>query len=105
MILKIKGKEYQVDQDGFLVNGIADYTEEWAEYVSRTEAVESLTDEHKLVIKSLQDYYNENGIAPMVRSLSKVTGFPLKKIYQLFPTGPGKGACKIAGLPKPSGCV
>ncbi|HPS25746.1 MAG TPA: TusE/DsrC/DsvC family sulfur relay protein, partial [Bacteroidales bacterium] len=27
------------------------------------------------------------------------------EIYELFPSGPGKGACKIAGLPKPTGCV
>ena len=43
--------------------------------------------------------------APMVRILSKVTGFKLKHIYELFPSGPGKGACKMAGLPKPTGCV
>ncbi|MGA7876136.1 MAG: TusE/DsrC/DsvC family sulfur relay protein [Desulfoferrobacter sp.] len=23
----------------------------------------------------------------------------------MFPSGPGKGACKMAGLPKPTGCV
>lgn len=41
----------------------------------------------------------------MVRVLSKVTKFKLKHIYELFPSGPGKGACKMAGLPKPTGCV
>jgi TusE/DsrC/DsvC family sulfur relay protein len=41
----------------------------------------------------------------MVRILSKVTGFKLKHIYELFPSGPGKGACKMAGLAKPTGCV
>ncbi len=54
---------------------------------------------------ALQDYYKKNGIAPMVRILSKVTGFKLKHIYELFPSGPGKGACKMAGLAKPTGCV
>ena len=29
----------------------------------------------------------------------------LKKIYDLFPSGPAKGACKLAGLSKPTGCV
>jgi tRNA 2-thiouridine synthesizing protein E len=41
----------------------------------------------------------------MIRKLCKDTGFQLKYIYELFPSGPAKGACKIAGLPKPTGCV
>ncbi|MBW2144040.1 MAG: TusE/DsrC/DsvC family sulfur relay protein, partial [Deltaproteobacteria bacterium] len=69
------------------------------------EGIEEMTDEHKKVIDVLQDYYKKNGIAPMVRILSKVTKFKLKYIYELFPSGPGKGACKMAGLPKPTGCV
>ena len=47
----------------------------------------------------------ETQIAPMVRILSKNTGYKLKEVYELFPSGPGKGACKMAGLPKPTGCV
>jgi tRNA 2-thiouridine synthesizing protein E len=35
----------------------------------------------------------------------KKTGIDLKQIYELFPGGPAKGACKVAGLPKPTGCV
>ena len=45
------------------------------------------------------------GIAPMIRKLCKETGFPLKRIYELYPSGPAKGACKVAGLAKPTGCV
>ena len=66
---------------------------------------DKLPRKHWKVINVLQDYYKKNGIAPMVRILSKVTGFKLKYIYELFPSGPGKGACKMAGLPKPTGCV
>ena len=40
----------------------------------------------------------------MVRILSKNTGYKLKEVYELFPSGPGK-SCKMAGLPKPTGCV
>jgi TusE/DsrC/DsvC family sulfur relay protein len=47
----------------------------------------------------------EFGIAPMIRKLCKETGFKLNEIYGLFPSGPAKGACKLAGLPKPTGCV
>jgi tRNA 2-thiouridine synthesizing protein E len=53
----------------------------------------------------LNAYYKEFGTAPMIRKVTKETGFDLKTIYKLFPTGPAKGACKLAGLPKPTGCV
>ncbi|MGB9105146.1 MAG: TusE/DsrC/DsvC family sulfur relay protein [Terriglobales bacterium] len=35
----------------------------------------------------------------------KETGYKLNGSYPLFPSGPAKGACKLAGLPKPTGCV
>ncbi len=57
------------------------------------------------VMKFLRDYYLEYGVAPMIRKLCKSTGFKLDKIYELFPTGPAKGASKVGGLPKPTGCV
>jgi len=99
-----KGQTFEIDEDGFLQN-FDDWSEEWVDYVKEFEGIKELTDEHWKVINFLQDYYKKNGIAPMVRILSKVTGFKLKKIYELFPSGPGKGACKMAGLPKPTGCV
>ncbi|HQM75563.1 MAG TPA: TusE/DsrC/DsvC family sulfur relay protein, partial [Candidatus Saccharicenans sp.] len=42
---------------------------------------------------------------PMIRKMVNETGINLKHIYELFPSGPAKGACKVAGLPKPDGCV
>ena len=98
------GNAFEVDEDGF-IDSYENYNENWVQYVKQVEGIEELTDEHRLVIKTLQEYYEKNGIAPMVRVLSKVTGFKLKHIYELFPSGPGKGACKMAGLPKPTGCV
>ncbi len=71
----------------------------------KEEEIEKLTDEHWAVINYIRQYYLENNIAPMVRKLCKNTGLSLKKIFELFPSGPAKGACKIAGLPKPDGCV
>ena len=98
------GKNFTVDEDGF-IDSFDSWCEEWVQWVKTQEGIEELTDEHRKVIDVLQDYYKKNGIAPMVRILSKVTGFKLKHIYELFPSGPGKGACKMAGLPKPTGCV
>jgi len=99
-----EGKSFSVDEDGF-IDDYTNWSEEWVQFVKKEEGIDELSDEHRLVINTLREYYEKNGIAPMVRVLSKVTGFKLKHIYELFPSGPGKGACKMAGLPKPTGCV
>ena len=103
-IVEYGGKTFTVDEDGF-IDDYKTWSEEWVEYVKTQEGIKELTEEHRNVINVLREYYEKNGIAPMVRVLSKVTGFKLKHIYELFPSGPGKGACKMAGLPKPTGCV
>lgn len=102
--VEFQGKSFTVDEDGF-IESYSEFSEEWVQWVKKEEGIDELNDEHRQVIKVLQDYYEKNGIAPMVRILSKLTGFKLKHIYELFPSGPGKGACKMAGLPKPTGCV
>ena len=38
-------------------------------------------------------------------SSGKTSGVPVKELYQLFPKGPAKLAAKIAGIPKPRGCI
>ena len=102
--LELDGTTYQVDEDGFLEN-----PEIWTEKVgcdfATTEGVDNMTDEHWVVVNYIRDYYQQFGTAPMIRKLCKQTKMDLKKIYELFPSGPAKGACKIAGLPKPTGCV
>lgn len=102
--IEVNGKSIEVDEDGFIVDP-AEWNEAIAAYLAKVEEVEELTEDHWKVIKYLQDYYKDFGIAPMIRKVTKETGFTLKEIYELFPTGPAKGACKIAGLPKPTGCV
>ena len=94
----------EVDEDGFLENP-EDWTEKIAMALASTEDVGELTENHWKVIHYLRDYFKQYGIAPMIRKLCKETGFTLKEIYDLFPSGPAKGACKVAGLAKPTGCV
>jgi tRNA 2-thiouridine synthesizing protein E len=103
-IFEVDGRAYEVDEDGFLQE-----PERWNEDVAKdfaqTEGITSLTEEHWKVISYIRNYYLQFGIAPMVRKLCKETGHKLNEVYQLFPSGPAKGACKLAGLPKPTGCV
>lgn len=103
-VIKLDGIEVEVDEDGFIQEPDK-WSEELAAVIAKAEEVDDLTEDHWKVINYLRSYYEEFGIAPMIRRLCKETGFQLKYIYELFPSGPAKGACKIAGLPKPTGCV
>ena len=94
----------EVDEDGFIQEPDG-WNEAVAAALATTEGIDALTDDHWKVMKYLRNYYLEFGVAPMIRKLCKETGFKLKEIYELFPSGPAKGACKLAGLPKPTGCV
>ncbi len=94
----------QVDEDGFMENPEL-WNNEVALALASTEDIADLTENHWKVINYLRDYSKQYGIAPMVRKLCKETGFQLKEIYDMFPSGPAKGACKVAGLAKPTGCV
>jgi tRNA 2-thiouridine synthesizing protein E len=94
----------EVDEDGFMEEPEI-WTQDIALALASTEGVDDLTEEHWKIVNYLREYYQQYGIAPMIRKLCKETGFPLKRIYELFPSGPAKGACKVAGLAKPTGCV
>ena len=94
----------EVDEDGFITNPEL-WDETIALAIASTEGIENLSDAHWTVIRYIRNYYDRYGIAPMVRKLCKETGCSLKDMYDLFPSGPAKGACRVAGLAKPTGCV
>ena len=94
----------EIDEDGFIQQP-DQWDEEVAAALAKTEGVDELGENHWKLVKYLRNYYLEFGVAPMIRKLCKETGFKLKYVYELFPSGPAKGACKVAGLPKPTGCV
>ena len=102
--LLVMGKQIEVDEDGFIVEPSL-WNEDIVKAFAKLGDVAELTENHWKVINYLRDYYQKFGIAPMIRKLCKETGFSLQKIYELFPRGPARGACKVAGLPKPTGCV
>jgi len=103
-IVEFQKTKFETDEDGFLIN-LEDWNESWMHFIKESEGIKEITEDHWRVIKVLQDYYRKNGTAPRMSVLIKNTGFKLKYIYELFPSGPGKGACRMAGLPKPTGCV
>jgi tRNA 2-thiouridine synthesizing protein E len=102
--IELGGKMLEVDEDGFIADP-AQWDEKVAGSLAVTEGVDALSETHWKLVNYLRDYYLKYNIAPMIRKVCKDTGLPLKQIYELFPSGPAKGACKVAGLPKPTGCV
>ncbi len=102
--IEVNGQTVELDEDGFLVN-LDQWNEDVAKYLAKEEGIDELNEDHWKLINYLKGYFTEYGIAPMVRKMTKESGYSLKEIYDLFPSGPAKGACKIAGLPKPTGCV
>ena len=103
-IFEFQEFKLDVDDDGFLEQPEI-WNNEVALALASTEGLIELSDDHWKVINYLRDYFKQYGIAPMIRKLCKETGYNLKQIYELFPSGPAKGACKVAGLSKPTGCV
>lgn len=102
--IEYKGRVFAVNEDGFLTD-YDSFDEDWITLVAEQEKVQAVTPDHHVVLNVIRGYYEENGIAPMLRILTAASGFDIKYIYQLFPTGPGKGACRMAGLPKATGCI
>lgn len=110
MSYQYNGEEIEADEEGYITD-LNIWNKDLAGQIAEAEKID-MTDEHWEVVNFLRDYYEEYQIAPAVRVLVKAVGKSLGKdkgnnkyLYKLFPYGPAKQACKIAGLPKPTGCV
>ncbi|HEX4397584.1 MAG TPA: TusE/DsrC/DsvC family sulfur relay protein [Trebonia sp.] len=98
------GTRVAVNDEGFFTDP-AQWREEMAPLLARQEGITELTERHWQVIKFMRHEYDIKGTGPTVRVLGKTSGVSVKELYQLFPHGPAKEAAKIAGIPKPRGCV
>jgi TusE/DsrC/DsvC family sulfur relay protein len=98
------GHDVLVNDEGFF-EAPDEWSEEMAPEIARAEGIDSLTEQHWRVIKFMRAEYAEKGTGPTVRVLGKTSGVSVKELYQLFPKGPAKVAAKIAGIPKPRGCI
>jgi TusE/DsrC/DsvC family sulfur relay protein len=90
--------------EGFL-NRVEDWDPTLAQALAAESGIPELTDRHWLVVNFMRDTYLAKGTAPTIRTLGKDSGVNIKELYQLFPKGPAKLAAKIAGIPKPHGCI
>ena len=98
------GKTIELDADGNLANR-GDWSEDLARELAAEDGILELTPQHWAVINFMRTVFEKDGDAPSIRRLTKESGVDTKTLYALFPKGPAKRAAKIAGLPKPKGCI
>jgi TusE/DsrC/DsvC family sulfur relay protein len=100
----IAGATVETNDEGFFTDP-AQWTEAMAVELAATAGIVDLTDRHWQVIKFMRQQYFDKGTGPTVRMLGKASGVSVKELYQLFPKAPAKTAARIAGIPKPRGCI
>ncbi|MFO0923897.1 MAG: TusE/DsrC/DsvC family sulfur relay protein [Pirellulales bacterium] len=99
----ITGVEVEVNEEGYFINP-AQWTESMAHEIAKEEGIDSLTESHFKLIRYLREQ-QAKGAALTIRGINKSGVLTTKEFYDLFPGGPLKKASKIAGIPKPVGCV
>ena len=106
----VAGDAIDTDPNGYLLN-LDDWSEDIASSLAESEKIE-LTEPHWEIVKFLRNYYQQYGHSPNVRSLIKIVAKEFgeekgnkKYLYDLFPNGPSRQGCRIAGLPLPNDCI
>lgn len=103
MTKTIAGHNVDVNEEGYLTD-MTLWNEAIAAAIAAEENVGPLTEAHMKVIRYLREQ-QAKGAALTIRSMGKSGVVTTKELYDLFPGGPLKKSSKIAGIPKPVGCI
>lgn len=110
MVLVLDNLSIAVNDEGFLCS-LNDWNEKIAVAIAAANEIE-LTPEHWEIILFIRQYYQNFKHLPNARVFTKAVAKQLgdekgnsRYLHKLFPQGPLKYACKIAGLPKPPTCL
>ncbi len=97
-------REEQLDNDGFL-REMSGWSREMARDLAERNDLGPLSDDHWKIIEYVRDYYREHGEGPAIVKIARATKLSSEEICSLFPCGIARGAYRLAGLPRPSGCL
>ncbi|MFI3198598.1 MAG: TusE/DsrC/DsvC family sulfur relay protein [Methylococcaceae bacterium] len=110
MVLMLEKVGLETTDQGFLVKS-ADWNEDVAQQLAQLNHI-TLTDAHWEIIRFIRHYYQQFKHLPNARVFTKAIAKILgedkgnsRYLHKLFPDGPLKYACKLAGLPKPPTCL
>jgi tRNA 2-thiouridine synthesizing protein E len=102
--VEIGSKNIEFDKDGFMAEPDL-WDAEVAAAIAREEGINEISEKHWAIVNFIRDHWKEHDLAPPVRMICQEIGVSVRDIYKLFTSGPARGACRVAGLPKPDGCV
>lgn len=97
------GHAVDVDAEGFLANP-SDWTPEIAAAIAHEQGL-TLTPDHWRVLEAARTDFQGRGQSPGPRRLTACCAIEMRRLYELFPKGPGKLVAKVAGIPKPKSCL
>lgn len=82
---------------------------EWSEATAAATAnalgLPDLTKGHMCVVETVRAEYVKSGSTPNIRKITTICGLSTREVYGLFPVAPAKTIARIAGVPKPVGCL
>ena len=102
--MKVGDINIEFDKDGFMLEPDL-WCDEVACAIANEEGIDEMSEDHWKIVIFIRDYWKEHDLAPAVRLICTEVGVGVRQIYKLFTSGPARGACRVAGLPKPDGCV
>ncbi len=110
MVLIVEGLALPTTEQGFLLNR-SDWNEHVANLLAQRENI-VLSEQHWEIIRFIRSYYAQYKHLPNTRAFIKAIAATLgedkgnsRYLHRLFPEGPLKYSCKLAGLPKPPTCM
>ncbi len=89
--------------DGHLADATA-WTESLADRLAEAQGV-VLDEARWTVIRFARGDFESTGVSPNIRRITQGAGVTTKDLYTLFPKAPARTIAKIAGIPKPAGCI
>lgn len=89
--------------DGHLVDA-SQWSEALAQQLADAQGV-TMTEAHWAVVRFAREDFARSTVAPNIRRITQGTTLSTKDLYALFPKAPARTIAKIAGIPKPAGCL
>ena len=97
-------REEDLDNDGFLLQ-MSTWSRSKATELAERNDLGPLNEEHWQIIEYVRAYYEKHGVGPPVVKIGRAIGLTSGRICELFPCGVARGAYRLAGLPRPQGCL